>query len=452
MPAWGYVRKSRMDEDSPTQSPAVQEEKIRLLASGRGDDADLVIAPDLNVSGGKAMDERPAFAEMVEAIRDGACTAVYAYDLSRLFRNLKEQIAFFELTTERRVPVRLVSGDVGEVSGSTGKLMLDVLGAMNEWQRTNTSEKIRASLDRRERETGRRNGGRPYGEVRPVLDKAGNVVRMAGVGEDPGAVVRAYRETESLHRAAGILNAAKVPTRNGKSRGWSPAAVHAVVKRLAPELLRDPINARGEGSRAGPRDHKLARLLRCGVCGAIMTPSVDARRNYTRYYCHGSRGFLPHGRGTVAERALMTAIIEEVGHAQAAIKRLRVGSADDDAKLADIEAERSRVKTLFRKGHIPEAELDEAMAELDEQESRLSAMRWVKKIPVPPVLDGEDADPPEKINAYLRRLFVRIDVDLSTPDKRGSGAPLVFTWRDPSMRVEDPEDVSEVGVLDAPAT
>ena len=154
MPAFGYIRKSRMDDDSPTQSPAVQEERIRDLAKARGEKDELVIVPDLNVSGGTEMEERPGFAQIVEAMKDGSCTAVYAFDLSRLFRNLKEQMAFFEMTTSKGTRCVSRMATWARSRGATGKLMLDVLGAMNEWQRTNTSEKIKATMARKRRQQG----------------------------------------------------------------------------------------------------------------------------------------------------------------------------------------------------------------------------------------------------------------------------------------------------------
>lgn len=265
MTAFGYIRKSRMDEDSTTSSPAVQEARIRALAAGR--DADIVIVSDLNVSGGKAMDHRPAFAEIVRSIEDGSCTAVYAYDLSRLFRNLKEQIAFFEMTQARGIPVRLAEGEVTEVSGATGELMLNVLGSMNQWMRKNTSEKIKASLAAK-RANGERLGGRPYGHVRTTT-LADGTTRTVGDGEDAAAVVDAYRETGSFFRAAKQLDAAKLPTRNGRSRGWSPSAVRAVVSRVEPDLI---IERRAEdrpirGSRTTARPARFGRVNRTGFRG-----------------------------------------------------------------------------------------------------------------------------------------------------------------------------------------
>ncbi len=424
MPAIGYVRKSRMDDDSPTQSPAVQREKIAQLAKPREDkEGELVILEDLNVSGGKAMVDRPAFAQIVEAIEDGTCSAVYAYDLSRLFRNLKEQMLFFETTIARGIPVRLVSGDVGEVSGATGKLMLDVLGAMNEWQRSNTSEKIVASLKRRERETGKRNGGRPYG----TRD-----------GEDAQAVVEAFRAERSLFRAARRLNAAKVPTRNGKSRGWSPSAVRAVVSRIEPDLLVETRVADRpvRGGRATKRQSRFGRVLRCSECGAYLTPSYDPRADAWRYYCHAYAN-VPHGRKAVTE----SAIIRAVGPAieQTALRMKRVTKAADGGEVIDTDAlvaRRERYVEMYGEGLVTKDRRDEVLREVEGEMARAVSMRRVRRYTLPP---DPANDSPERVNAWMRDTFERIVVDMATPGRRGVTTEVAVRpeWLDPAMRIEE---------------
>lgn len=429
MPAFGYVRKSRMDDDSPTQSPALQREKIAQLAKPREDkEGELVVIEDLNVSGGKAMIDRPGFAEIVEAIEDGSCTAVYAYDLSRLFRNLKEQTAFFEMTIARGIPVRLVSGDVGEVSGATGKLMLDVLGAMNEWQRTNTSEKIIASLKRRERETGKRNGGRPYG----TRD-----------GEDAQAVVEAYRTERSLFRAARRLNAAKVPTRNGKSRGWSPSAVRAVVHRLEPDLLIETRVADRpvRGGRATKRTARFLRVLRCSECGSYLTPSYDPRADAWRYYCHAYAN-TPHGRKAVTESAIIRAVAPAIE--QTALRMKRITKASDGGEVIDTDAltaKRERAIESHLSGYINAQRRDAIVREVEAELARAVSMRRVRRYTLPP---DPATDAPERVNAWMRDTFDRIVVDMATPGRRGVTTEVAVRpeWLDPSMRADDEDDAA----------
>ncbi len=123
--------------------------------------------------------------ELVRAVESGEATSVYAYDLSRLHRNVGEASRFFDLAQKARCQVRLVADSI-DTSSASGRLMFHVLAAMNAWTSEVTSEKIKASLRRREQETGKRNGGKPY--------------------DRPKLVIAAYRATGSLTRAARKLN------------------------------------------------------------------------------------------------------------------------------------------------------------------------------------------------------------------------------------------------------
>lgn len=419
MTAYGYVRQSRSDDDAPSQSPMVQEERIRALAEAKGDKNIVIAQHDLNVSGGKAAEDRPGFAQILEAIRDGDCTAVYAYDLSRLFRNLKEQIEFFEMIKDRRIPVRFVEGDVGEVAGATGDLMREVLGAMNQWQRRITSEKIKASLARKRRDEGYRHGALPYGG-RP--------------GEDVGIVLEAFKEAGSYDGAARILNARPVPNRTTNGV-WHGSTVRDIVRRANGEEI-----VKGQrGARTVQKTFRLGGLLACSVCserGTKLTGSTG-KNGEVRYYCHRAK-VVPHGRGWISESVLLPLIEAEVEHAALFIKKATVGSAADEARARELDAEADRLTTMFQKGYIDEATLDARMAEVADARSKLSTRRAIRRVTVPPDIREDE---PARVSTYLRRLFTRVVVDTDTKAPRGPAIRpigLDFDWADPSMRVAVP--------------
>jgi DNA invertase Pin-like site-specific DNA recombinase len=425
--AFIYVRKSIMVDGESTFSPQVQEDRCRALASAHGDTDNIVVLSDLNVSGAK-VEERHEYVRLVAAIESGEASAVYAYDLSRLHRNVPEALRFFELADAARVPVRLV-GDSVDTSTATGRMVLTILAAVNAMISQQTSEKIKASL-KAKRATGWAPGGHAYG----TRD-----------GEDVQAVIDAYRSTESLFKAARILNMDGVPTRNAtvlkdgvltrnpKAKGWSPTSVKSVITRNAPDLLKDPINMGAERSRGGIRKHRFARLLRCSLDGSLLTGSVD--RGVVRYVCHGAYT-TPHGRTQIKEHILLDAIAAETDRALPAIRRLQVGSKADEAALATIDAERARLNVIWQKGRIGEEAYDAAMSDLDVRERALSARRSVTRIGVPPDVRTGDAS---KVNAYLRRLFSVVVVDMATPGKTGTAVPVAIeaTWRDATLRGDD---------------
>ncbi len=329
--------------------PKSKGRRSHTLAKAHGDD-DIVIVEDLDISGAK-VEERTVYMRMKRAIEYGDATAGNAYDLSRLHRNTKEALSFFELADTHNVPVRMVEGNI-DTSGPTGEFVLTVLAAMHQWTSKATKLKIKASFGAK-RAKGESPGGRCYGEVRTIKMQDGTT-RTVGADDDPQAVVEAYRSTRSFFRAARILSDANVPTRNGKAKGWSPSAVRAVVARLEPDLI---IETRVEdrpiqGGRATKRASRFGRVLRCSVCDAHLTPSVDPRTGATRYFCHAYIA-AGHGRKTVMESAIIRAIRPAME--QTAIRMKRVTKGADEVIDVDALAEkRERYIEMYGEGLINE--------------------------------------------------------------------------------------------------
>lgn len=398
MTAFGYVRKSVVADPSQTLSPRVQEERIRALAAAHGDD-DVEVLTDLDVSGAK-VEQRRGYVELKAAIESGDAHAVYAYDLSRLHRNTREALAFFEMCEERRVPVRLVAESI-DTSGPTGRLMLTILAAMNAWTSQVSSAKVRASLERRERETGQRNGGRHY--------------------DNPEVVVAAVREAGSYTGAAKLLNARKVATRN--SRGiWHATSVRSIVSRVAP----DEFPATARGAKVGPRDARFARVLRCSIDGSVLTPSYDQRTDLTRYYCHAG-SVLPHGRKTVPEHKLLRQMSELVEGSFMVLRKIQRGDPKDDARREALDAKRARVLDLASDGMMTKDEARDRLDAIAEEERTLNVRKTFVRLDKPV---GVRDDPP-KVNAYLTRVLDHVTVDMSGAEGRG-GEPafLEVEWRD----------------------
>jgi DNA invertase Pin-like site-specific DNA recombinase len=419
MPAFGYVRKSVMADDDRTLSPTVQEERIRALAASRGDD-ELVVLSDLGISGAK-VEERPDYMRLVAAIESGEATAVYAYDLSRLHRNTAEALRFFKLAEERSVPVRLVAESI-DTSGPTGELMLTILAAMNAWTSRVTSVKIKASLALK-RANGEPVGGRPFG---------------SRDGEDAQAVVEAFRAERSLFRAARRLNAAKVPTRNARSRGWSPSAVRAVVSRIEPDLLVETRVADRpvRGGRATKRQSRFGRVLRCSECGSYLTPSYDPRADAWRYYCHAYAN-VPHGRKAVTESAIIRAVAPAIE--QTALRMTRLTRAADGGEVIDTDAlvaRRERYVEMYGEGLVTKERRDKVLREVEREMARAVSMRRVRRYTLPP---DPATDTPERVNAWMRDTFERIVVDMATPGRRGVTTEVAVRpeWLDPAMHVSD---------------
>lgn len=421
MTAYGYIRKSVVHDAARMLSPEMQESAIRRLAEANGD-ADVVILSDLDVSGTKRRNRRPGWDELLRAVEDGEATAVYAYSLSRFARSVAQLADFFELCDQRRVRIR-VDRDQIDTSTATGKLVGNVLASLAQFEADVASERVKDAFAAKR--------GRD-----PSWDGPGNRPYGSKDGEDAALVIEAFKEAGSFDGAARILHARGVPTRGKFEDGkgyWYGTTVRDIIRREAPDLVAP---GQGRGAAAGSRQFRLARLLRCSECGTLMTGQYDKKHDLVNYYCRLAR-VTPHARKNVTESKLMPVVRAEAEHMLIKITQRRRGTAEDEARLADLAQERARVTTMFRKGHIDEAALDAAMLEIADAESRLSAVRIVSHISFPP--DVEDADA-GSVNAFLRRLFVSATVDMGQKALRGpsSWTPTVdFEWRDESLRMDE---------------
>lgn len=86
---------------------------------------------------------RPKLQEMLEYVREG--DTIHIHDLSRLARSTADLLVIVDLLT--RKGVHLVSNKENiDSSTATGKLMLTMIGAINEFERTNILERTREGI------------------------------------------------------------------------------------------------------------------------------------------------------------------------------------------------------------------------------------------------------------------------------------------------------------------
>lgn len=86
---------------------------------------------------------RPKLQEMLEYVREG--DTVHIHDLSRLARSTADLLVIVDLLAQKGV--HLVSNKENiDSSTPTGKLMLTMIGAINEFERTNILERTREGI------------------------------------------------------------------------------------------------------------------------------------------------------------------------------------------------------------------------------------------------------------------------------------------------------------------
>lgn len=123
-----YVRVSTVEQNEQRQIEAIEKYNIEKWF------VEKVSAKDTN---------RPKLQEMLEFIREG--DTLHIHDFSRLARSTKDLLEIVE--TPNRKGVTLVSNKESiDTSTPTGKLMLTMIAAINEFERTNLLERQREGI------------------------------------------------------------------------------------------------------------------------------------------------------------------------------------------------------------------------------------------------------------------------------------------------------------------
>ncbi|NFG25983.1 recombinase family protein [Clostridium botulinum] len=86
---------------------------------------------------------RPQLKDMLDFARDG--DTIYIWDFSRLSRSVKDLLEIVEQLQSKKVHLRSIKENL-DTSTPTGKLMLTMIGAINEFERTNLLERQREGI------------------------------------------------------------------------------------------------------------------------------------------------------------------------------------------------------------------------------------------------------------------------------------------------------------------
>ena len=129
----GYVRVSTVDQNTDRQ-----EEELRL----RGIENFFI-----DKASGKNT-ERPALNNLIDFVREG--DHVYVCSMDRLARNLKDLLTLVQLLETKKVSITFLQGDITfdamEKSSSINKLLLSMLGAVAEFERSIILERQREGI------------------------------------------------------------------------------------------------------------------------------------------------------------------------------------------------------------------------------------------------------------------------------------------------------------------
>ena len=119
-----YVRVSSVDQNEERQIQAMKPYQIEKWFSEK--------------ISAKKLDNRPQLRQMLEWVREG--DTVYVLDFSRLARSTKDLLYITDLLNEKKVHLISLKEQL-DTSTPTGKLMLTMIAAINEFERQNLLER-----------------------------------------------------------------------------------------------------------------------------------------------------------------------------------------------------------------------------------------------------------------------------------------------------------------------
>ena len=135
-----YIRVSTIEQNEARQKEAMKGKNIDKWYIEK------ISAKDTN---------RPKLQEMLEFVREG--DIIYIHDFSRLARSTKDLLDIVELLNKKGVILKSNKENL-DTGTPTGKLMLTMIGAINEFERQNLLERQKEGIEIAKRE-GKFKGG-----------------------------------------------------------------------------------------------------------------------------------------------------------------------------------------------------------------------------------------------------------------------------------------------------
>ena len=211
-----------------------QEETIRRFVKGRG----YQVVETFRDTHTGTEEDRPAFSEMVAAVRANGVRTVIIESLDRLARSLSVQIALLSLL--EREGISLVSASTGQNvtadmrEDPMREAMVLMQGIFAQTEKKLLVRKLRKARDAKRAKNGRCEGPRPYGQdrKRPEKTKIIREIRRLRRRSPTTKKQRSYGAIAAALNRQGVP--APVRSRGWKRRTqglWSPSSVRDILRR-----------------------------------------------------------------------------------------------------------------------------------------------------------------------------------------------------------------------------
>jgi len=222
--AVGYVRVST--EEQATSGLSLSHQKTRIVAFAKASDFDLVEVIEEPGKSGKNL-KRPGMTRALEILEGGGAQALVVLSLDRLTRSVKDLghlVEFFDRTGTALVSVQ----DSINTLTAAGRLVLNVLGSIAQWEREAIAERTAAAMAVK-RHRGEKTGGTvPYGFD---VDPEGRLIPNPREQEALKLIVRLRTRRYSLRKIGERLTEQGFTPKKGKL--WHPQVIKKIVAHLA---------------------------------------------------------------------------------------------------------------------------------------------------------------------------------------------------------------------------
>ncbi|MBK5241693.1 recombinase family protein [Clostridium sp.] len=325
-----YLRVSTAEQAEEGYSIAGQENVIRQKCEAEGKELVAVYA-DKGISG-KSMINRLQLQQMLQDAKAGNFDEVWTWKTNRLARNQYDLLTIVKELERHDVAFKSCS-EAFETTTPAGKLMMNVLASIGEFERETIVENVKMGMKQRAR-TGKWNGGTVLGYKSVIINE--NNTRLEIVAQE-AAIVKMlfdmYASGKGLKAIANQINHEGYKTKRGNMFGaggvkdilmnplyigkirynvrenWtekrrkgtnkSPIIADGEHEAVIPIELWDKVQVLykmkgGKPKKAFVSNYILTGLMKCPVCGYSMVASrtkkkrKDGTYNVNRYYVCGN--------------------------------------------------------------------------------------------------------------------------------------------------------------------
>jgi DNA invertase Pin-like site-specific DNA recombinase len=355
--AVGIVRVSETKGREGERFASPKDQRDRIAAACERDGVELVTThEELDVSGGKPLDERPGLRLAVQAIESGEAQVIAAAYFDRLFRSLATQQEVIDRVEAAGGQVLAV--DVGAVTNaSAGQWLTGTMhGMISEYYRRSVRER---SGEAQARAVAR--GVAPWPKIPPGYKRGpdgvlvptpdAKAVTEAFLMRAEGTTIKAVRAfladngiRRSYHGVSTMLASRVVLGEIHFGKLGNLQAHEPIVEPSLWERVQKVSAPRGRRAKS---ERLLARLgiLRCGTCGAKMVVGTANNQGYHLYRCPPT--------GDCTKRMTISARIAE----ELVTQTVRTALSDAEGRAAAAEGSQEAAGAL----EVAQAALDAAL-------------------------------------------------------------------------------------------